>query len=93
MPRGKSPKPAPGQRVTVNDGVTMPEFPDLSIAGWSGTVLETSGSGSKMKVILQWDDAALAEMPDHYRDHCESQGLVFAMACLPAADIHLGENG
>lgn len=89
MPKGKSPKPAPGQRVEVNAGVTMPEFDGLSIGGWRGTVLETSGSGSKTKVILEWDQEALTAMPEHYRSHCEAQGLVFAMACLPAGDLQV----
>lgn len=87
MPRGKTSKPTAGQRVRVVEGVTMPEFPDLSIAGWEGVVMETSGSGSKMKVILEWDAGALSVMPEHYRNHCESQGLVSAMACLPASAV------
>lgn len=89
MPRGKTSKPAPGQRIRVNDGVTMPEFPALSIAGWTGTVLETTGSGSKLKVILEWDNATLTSLPDDYRQHCEAQGLVYGMACLPGSDVHL----
>jgi len=70
----------------------MPEFPNLPIEGWRGMVLETSGSGSKMKVILEWDDAALAQMPEDYRIHCESQGLVFSMACLMANDVQVVEG-
>ncbi|WP_437203328.1 hypothetical protein [Planctomicrobium sp. SH664] len=89
MPRGKTEKPAAGLKIQVNEGVTMPEFAHLSIAGWRGTVLETSGSGSKLKVILEWDDATLAMMPEDYRLHCESQGLVFSMACLPGSDVQV----
>jgi hypothetical protein len=31
---------APGDRVRVRRGVTDPDFPDLSIGGWAGTVAE-----------------------------------------------------
>jgi hypothetical protein len=89
MAKAKSTKPGPGQIVQVNAGVTMPEFPDLPIGGWQGTVLEASGSGAKMKVILEWDAAALAAIPEHYKQHCESQGLVANMACLPASDLQV----
>jgi hypothetical protein len=93
MPKGKSTKPTPGQRVEVHHGVAMPEFPDLSIGGWTGKVLETSGSGSKLKVILEWDESTLERMPESYRSHCESQGLVFAMACLPASELQTIDAG
>ncbi len=89
MARGKSTKPAPGLRVKVIDGVTMPEFPDLSIAGWTGTVMETTGSGAKLKVVLEWDEATQASLPADYQAHCESQGLMAAMACLPANQLEI----
>ncbi|MCA8998573.1 MAG: hypothetical protein KDA80_16355 [Planctomycetaceae bacterium] len=87
MAAAKKPKPTPGGRIQVNDGVNMPEFPDLPIGGWTGTVLETTGSGSKMKVILEWDDACLAAMPAEFKEQCESQGLMYSMACLTSADV------
>jgi len=89
MPPGKTPKPAAGQTVQVKDGVHMPEFPELPIGGWKGMVLETSGSGSKTKVILEWDESTVALIPESYRSQCESQGLLFTMACLPASEIEL----
>lgn len=87
MPPGKIPKPTAGQLVQVQAGVNMPEFDDLPIGGWTGTVLETSGSGAKMKVILEWDAATTARIPESYKSHCDSQGLLFTMACLPASQI------
>ncbi|WP_437230296.1 hypothetical protein SH661x_001886 [Planctomicrobium sp. SH661] len=89
MPPGKNPKPAAGQTVQVHAGVNMPEFDDLPIGGWKGTVLETSGSGAKMKVILEWDDATAALIPESYRSHCDSQGLLHTMACLPASEVQV----
>ena len=70
----------------------MPEFPDLDISGWKGSVMETSGSGSEAKIILEWDSSVVDQMAASYRQHCESQGLMFTMACLPAKDVHVSEQ-
>jgi len=89
MPSGKTPKPAAGQTVQVRPGVNMPEFDGLPIGGWKGTVMETSGTGAKMKVILEWDQETAARIPESYQAHCESQGLLFTMACLSASEIQV----
>lgn len=91
MAKRRSSKPSAGQRVRVNDGVTMPEFPDLSIGGWTGMILETQGRGSSAKVILEWDDAALDSMPQKYREQCEGQNILHTMACLPMNDVAVDE--
>jgi hypothetical protein len=92
MAKKRGTKPGVGQRVRVNDGVTMPEFPHLVIGGWTGMVLETQGRGADSKVILQWDESVSAALPDDYRKHCESQGLFYEMACLPASAVSADEN-
>jgi hypothetical protein len=89
MPPGKTPKPAAGQTVEVLAGVNMPEFDGLPIGGWRGTVLETSGTGAKLKVILEWDAETTSRIPENYKSHCESQGLLFTMACLPGSDVRV----
>lgn len=89
MPKAKSSKPVAGQRVRVRSGVTMPEFPDLSIAGWNASVVEATGSGAKLKVYLQWDEEAVAALPQSYREHCEAGGLELTMACLPGTAVEL----
>lgn len=89
MPPGKTPKPAAGQTVQVQAGIHMPEFEDLPIGGWKGIVLETSGTGAKMKVILEWNDETVAKIPENYKAHCDSQGLLFTMACLPASEVQV----
>lgn len=87
MGKRRSSKPSAGQRVRVNDDTTMPEFPDLAIGGWCGMVLETQGRGSSAKVILEWDQDVQDNMPEDYKQHCESQNLFPGMACLPMADV------
>lgn len=65
----------------------MPEFSELSIAGWTGEVVEATGSGDKLKYIVEWDAATLTKIPDAYKQQCESQNLCTEMACLGAADV------
>ena len=77
--------------MRVNDGVHMPESPDMAIGGWTGMVLETQGRGADAKVILEWDDPALEAMPEEYKEQCESQNMLHTMACLPMSDVSIDE--
>lgn len=91
MAKRRSSKPKAGQRVRVNDDVSMPEYADVAIGGWTGMVLETQGRGATSKVILEWDDPALEAMPADYREKCESQNMLYTMACLPMSDVSIDE--
>ncbi len=92
MANKKSSKPKAGDQIQVKEGIAMPEFPDLMIAGWTGIVLETQGRGATMKVILEWDDTTLNKMPDDYKAHCETQQMFHAMACLPIDTVDLANE-
>jgi hypothetical protein len=73
---------AEGTRVRVREGVMSPEFADISIAGWTGTVHEVTGKASPTNCILEWDSDTLAKMPADYVTRCEQGGLYHLMACL-----------
>ncbi len=64
-----------GSRIRVKPGVNSPEFPDISLAGWTGTVVETSGKPPDQKVIIEWDAATIDSMPKDYVTKCESGKL------------------
>lgn len=91
MAKRRSSKPSAGQRVRVKEDVSMPEYPNVPIGGWTGMVLETQGRGAAAKVILEWDDPALEAMPADYREECESQNMLYTMACLPMSDVVIDE--
>jgi hypothetical protein len=76
-----------GTPVCVCDGVQMPEFPEVEISGWTGTVVEARGRGTDLKYFIEWDTATLQNMPGAYREHCESQGLYHGMVCLAGSDV------
>ncbi len=76
-----------GTRIRVRAGVTSPEFPEVSLEGWSGTVIEASGKPPTVKIIIEWDADTLGNMPPDYVARCESQQLFYQMACLSDADV------
>ena len=76
-----------GARIRVKPGVNSSEFPEISLAGWTGTVVETSGKPPAQSVIIEWDAATLAAMPADYLAKCESQQLYHVMASLAASDV------
>ena len=75
-------KVAVGSRVRVKEGVSSPDFPDISFAGWIATIIELSGKKPNQKFILEFDDRVVAAMPPDYLARCEEQRLLYTMACL-----------
>ena len=76
-----------GTRIRVKVGVVSPDFPDVSFAGWTGSVAEVSGKPPAQKFIVAWDPSTVASMPADYVARCEAQMLYHAMACLGAEDF------
>lgn len=76
-----------GLRVRVKQGVQSPEFPEISLSGWTGSVVETSGKPPEQKVIIEWDAATIAAMPAEYISQCESGQLYHVMASLGSNDV------
>lgn len=78
-----------GAKVRVKSGVPSPDFPDVSFAGWTGSVAEVTGKAPAQKFIVEWDSQTIANMPADYVSRCEAQMLFHAMACLSAQDLEL----
>ncbi len=78
---------AVGSRVRVKAGICSPDFPDISFAGWTATVMELSGKKPNQKFIIEFEDSVIAAMPPDYLKRCEDQRLLYTMACLPADQI------
>lgn len=76
-----------GTRIRVKPGVNSSEFPEISLAGWCGTVVETTGKPPVQSVIIEWDAATLSAMPAEYLAKCETQQLYHVMASLSAGDV------
>jgi len=88
MSKGKSSRSlAAGTKVRVKPGVSIPEFPDVSCAGWTGTVVETSGKAADLKCVIEWDESVVASMPAAYVKQCEEKQFYYRMACLRGDDL------
>ena len=80
----RSHKLSVGDPVRVLPGTTMPEFDNLHIDGYEGTVLEVRGRAAQKKYIVKWSDETLAGLPEDYVAACEQGQLASDMACLKA---------
>lgn len=76
-----------GTLVRVKQGVMSPEFPEVSIAGWTGSVMESTGKPPTMSYIVEWDQQTLSAMPAEYVQKCEAQQLYHRMASLAETDL------
>lgn len=80
-----------GQNVRIKQGVTAPEFPDVSCAGWTGTVIDLIGKKADPQYVIEWDDPTLEVMPQSYKDQCEERNLTFSFSCFALDDLETVE--
>src|SRR5437899_12733452 len=79
---------AVGSRVRVRKGVKDPDYPDIPLGGWTGTVTETHESSEDARTYLvEWDETAVKQMHPVYRRRCERDGLELERAWLDERDL------
>ena len=78
---------APGQSVRIKAGVTAPEFPNVSCAGWTGVIIELIGKKADPQYVVEWDKATRSRLPQSYKDQCEERTLTYSFSCFPASDM------
>jgi len=78
---------AAGQAVRVREGVASPEFPEVLLSGWSGTIEEVAARKTPPAYLIEWDGRTLEALPSGYSDRCEQQGLYFKMMWLSESDL------
>jgi hypothetical protein len=93
-PRKEEPKvpPAPakfavGARVRVKPGTTDPNFPDIPLGGWAGTVEELDARSAPPTYLIAWDRHTLEHIHPVYRKRCERDGLEMEKMWLGEADL------
>jgi hypothetical protein len=69
-PRFKS-----GMKVRVKHGVRDPDFPDIPLGGWAGTIKEVERAKGETTYLIAWDRATLRGMHPVYKKRCERDGL------------------
>ncbi len=91
MARKKSnpdpPRFEPGMKVRVRHGVPEPDFPDIHLGGWAGTVKEVEQAKGETTYLIAWDRTTLRGMHPVYKKRCERDGLELKSMWLGHLDL------
>src|SRR5205814_8157640 len=66
---------AAGAQVRVKPGITVPDFEDIPLGGWAGTISEVDQRSAPPTYLIEWDRHTLDHMHPVYRKRCERDGL------------------
>jgi hypothetical protein len=64
------PRFEPGAKVRVKSGVTVPDFEDIPLGGWTGTITGVEQADDQITYEIEWDERTLAGMHPVYRKRC-----------------------
>jgi hypothetical protein len=64
-----------GDKVRVRPGMTDPDWPDVPLGGWAGSVEEVNAAGAPVTYLLKWSKETLRRMPRVARQRSEREGL------------------
>jgi len=80
-----------GDSVRVNEGVSDPDFPQFSIAGWQGRVTELiDGDDIEEPMIsIEWDSITLNSYTEDYLAMCDEEGLDLLSMNLPETELQV----
>jgi len=78
-----------GCRVRVRPGTQDPNFPDIPLGGWSGTVREVDLKSRPALYLVAWDERTLEAMHPVFRVRCEREGLDEESMWLADNDLEL----
>ena len=76
-----------GDKVRVKLGVSDPDFPDMPLGGWSGTVTEVEQADDQITYEIKWNKRTLNGMHPVYLKRCERDGLEMESMRLGEEDI------
>ena len=77
-----------GSAVRVRPGTTDPDFPDIPLGGWAGTVQEVDQRAAPT-YLVGWNQHTLEQMHPVYRQRCERDDLDVASMWLAETDLEL----
>jgi hypothetical protein len=76
-----------GDKVRVKRGVPDPNFPDIPLGGWAGTVEEVDRPEGETTVLVAWNRTTLRDMHPIYKKRCERDGLELESMWLGEEDL------
>ena len=81
------PRFAVEDRVRVKYGVPDPDFPDIPLGGWAGTITEVSHDAKSHLYLIEWNQFTLDHMPPIFRKWCERDGVYQHRCWLGEEDL------
>jgi hypothetical protein len=81
-----------GDKVRVKYGETDPDFPDIPLGGWSGTIEQIEQFDEEITYQIEWDKRTLDGMHPIYAKRCERDGLEITSMWLGAESIEPDEG-
>jgi hypothetical protein len=81
-----------GDKVRVKSGVSDPDFPDMPLGGWTGTVTEIIEHEGQINCVFKLDNRTLASIHPIYRKRCERDGLDFERMGLGEEDLEIDDG-
>ncbi len=78
---------AVGDRVRVRRGVADPDFPDLPIGGWAGTVIQVDAHTSPTSYLVRWSRETLLAIHPVYDKRATRNGLGVGEMYLEPDDL------
>lgn len=76
-----------GDKVRAKLGVRDPDFPDIPLGGWAGTVKEVQRAKGETTYLVTWGQATLKGMHPIYKKRCERDGLEVESMWLGEGDL------
>jgi hypothetical protein len=76
-----------GDKVRVKSGGRDPDFSDIPLGGWAGTVKEVGHGKGEVTYLIAWDRATLRGMHPIYKKRCERDGLELESMWLEDEDL------
>src|SRR3954464_15356143 len=86
------PRFQPGDRVRVKYGVADPDFPDIPLGGWAGTVEMAEQVDDQITYEIEWDRKTLDGMHPVYKNRCERDGLDLETMWLGEEDLEADDG-
>src|SRR5271166_3932484 len=87
-----SPRFQVGNKVRVKYGVIDPDFPDIPLGGWTGTVTEIIEHEGQINCVFKLDNRTLESIHPIYRKRCDRDGLDFETMDLGEEDLELDDG-
>jgi hypothetical protein len=83
---------AVGDRVRVKPGTTVPDFEDIPLGGWAGTITEVDQRSNPPTYLIEWDKHTLDHMHPVHRKRYERDGLELESMWLGQDDLEVDSS-